>query len=131
VPKTVFMCDNRDMGIHEGRSIDLAPAIGATLRAIRRQQGVYQADLAHRCALGRSQLSYYETGRALMNIDTLLRILDVLAISPSDFFRLVEQYSAGTTPPELTKSLKVREALGGLRTALDRLEAAIDHSESP
>ena len=124
-----IMCDNREM---EGvtRPIGLTESIGLTLRFVRKHRGLSQSDLAIRCSLGRGQLSHYESGRLLMNIHTLVRVLEVLAISPSEFFRLTEKYNAGATPPHLIGSLEVREALAGLRTALDRLEAAIDRSES-
>lgn len=107
-------------------------SIGVTLLAIRRQRGVSQAELAERSGLGRSHLSRYESGRTWMNLTTLLRMLEVLQVTPEAFFRLVDanRAAAGGKASPSSRRREIRESLVELRSAMGRVEAAILRGET-
>jgi transcriptional regulator with XRE-family HTH domain len=65
----------------------LAPQIGARLRSIREQNGWSQRELANRVGIGRGQLSRYEAGSELPNLDTLVLICATVYMGVGEFLR--------------------------------------------
>lgn len=54
--------------------------IGRNIRRIRQQKGITQDDLAEQLFVTRQTVSNYETGRSKPDIDTLLRIAEILHV---------------------------------------------------
>lgn len=65
---------------------DLDFFVGKTLNALRRQQRLTIADVAHRAAISRGMLSKIENGQTT-SLDTLHRLTDALGISLSTLFQ--------------------------------------------
>src|SRR5437588_5556820 len=66
--------------------------IGKALATLRRDRGLSQQEFCAQCGIGRAQFSRYETGRELMKLATLERILANLAITPEEFFRFLASF---------------------------------------
>lgn len=56
-------------------------ALGAAIRALRREQGVSQEELAHRSAIERSYMSSIERGAQNPGVMALLRIAHGLGVN--------------------------------------------------
>jgi XRE family transcriptional regulator, regulator of sulfur utilization len=59
-------------------------ALGEAIRAARKEQGVSQEVLAHRCGLDRSYFGAIERGEFNISVQTLLRISAGLDISAAE-----------------------------------------------
>lgn len=59
-------------------------ALGAAIRALRRELGLSQEELAHRCTIDRSHMGRIERGERNLSILNLIRICDGLSVSPSE-----------------------------------------------
>jgi transcriptional regulator with XRE-family HTH domain len=57
--------------------------IGPAVRIIRQARGMSQSRLAIVARTGRSQLARYESGKDLMKLDTLERLLEALEVPGS------------------------------------------------
>jgi transcriptional regulator with XRE-family HTH domain len=55
---------------------------GKRLREVREQKSLTQLELAKQANLGESTISFYELGRREPNYDTLLRLAEILEVSP-------------------------------------------------
>lgn len=62
------------------------PGVGARLRALRERHGLSQRELARRAGVTNGTISLIEQDRSSPSVASLKKILDVLAISISDFF---------------------------------------------
>ena len=62
-------------------------AIGATVRARRKEFGVSQEALAHATGIDRSHMGKIERGERNLSILNLIRIADALEISPSKLLK--------------------------------------------
>jgi transcriptional regulator with XRE-family HTH domain len=51
--------------------------IGEQIRTIRKREGVRQQDLADECRVGRTYISYVETGRRLPSFKLLNKIMQI------------------------------------------------------
>lgn len=60
--------------------------IGAKIKGLRLQRGLTQEELASRCELTKGYISQLENDIASPSIATLIDILNILAISPHEFF---------------------------------------------
>lgn len=60
--------------------------IGSKIKAIRLQRGLTQGELASRCELTKGYISQLENDIASPSIGTLIDILNVLGVTPQDFF---------------------------------------------
>ena len=69
----------------------LSKHIGVTLKKLRKNQHILQADFADLCQLSRNTVSLIETGNMCPSFDVLYRICIVLDISLSEFTLYVEQ----------------------------------------
>lgn len=70
------------MGGYEEVVVD----IGSKIKALRLQLGLTQEELASRCELTKGYISQLENDIASPSIATLIDILNILGISPKDFF---------------------------------------------
>lgn len=61
-----------------------AAHIGAQIADARRRLGLTQDELAVRSSIDSSNIRSYESGRALMNIYSLVRIAEALDVEPGD-----------------------------------------------
>jgi transcriptional regulator with XRE-family HTH domain len=114
--------------------------VGKALSIIRQERGVSQEKLATTCRIGRSQLSRYESGRELMRLDTLEKMLNALHVAPEQFFRLVSSLDGSIQPQapqarppqapglDAYHAAMLREALTNLASAIDELRKAVDGS---
>lgn len=55
-----------------------------TLRAIRNMRGMTQQQVAEKLGIDRSTYTYYETGKTNVDVNTLLKIADILRASHED-----------------------------------------------
>jgi len=69
--------------------MDMFRNLGAALRLIREERGLSQSALARAAGIGKSQLSKYESGRERPKLDSLEKLLTVLAIRVANFFTVV------------------------------------------
>ncbi|HWM90979.1 MAG TPA: helix-turn-helix transcriptional regulator [Thermoanaerobaculia bacterium] len=95
--------------------------LGPALRLFRERAKLSASAVAQRAGIGKSQLSKYETGRELPKIDTLAKVLDVLAIEPLWLFYVMHLLSRG----QLSDSLRVELLLlrGGAGFSVSGSEA--------
>ena len=66
------------------------PRIGATLRGLRRKQGLTLRQLADACELSTSFLSQAERGLSSISVPTLERVVGALGLSLREFFAIVD-----------------------------------------
>ena len=59
-------------------------SFGNKLRLLRTQQGLYQKDLAAELGVSREIISYWESGKKKPNIDTILKLCDILDTNPNE-----------------------------------------------
>jgi transcriptional regulator with XRE-family HTH domain len=107
-------------------------SVGKALAIIRQERGVSQEMLALTCRIGRSQLSRYESGRELMRLDTLEKMLQALHIAPDQFFRLMTSLDGSLQQPSpglanLDASV-LEEAFQDLHSAIDQLRSVLEQS---
>lgn len=60
--------------------------LGERIRALRKQQGVSQEELANKAGLDRSYAGAVERGERNLGVDNLQRLADALGCSVRDFF---------------------------------------------
>ncbi len=60
--------------------------LGRTLSLLRELRGKSQAQVAREAGIGKSQLSKYENGKELPKLDSLEKVLGVLAVGQFEFF---------------------------------------------
>jgi transcriptional regulator with XRE-family HTH domain len=103
--------------------------IGEALAILRQRRGLSQAALASIIKIGRSQISKYEDARETMKLDTLLKMLDGLDVTPQSYFRFVaalaEQQGAGSTLAPIDAA-QLREGFGQMLAAIDTLRDAVE-----
>ncbi len=110
--------------------------IGKALAILRQQRGLSQAQLAARCGMGRPQVSRYESGKELMKLDTLEKILTTLSIEPEEFFRFLRSFDPsarsylGRVPNRVDDRLLV-DAFQNLHAAIDQLREVIERTVDP
>lgn len=61
----------------------VAALVGSRIVARRNELGMTAAELSRRSGVSATNISFYENGRSLMNIGSLLRIAAALEIDPS------------------------------------------------
>jgi len=62
-------------------------AIGENLRAIRKQKGFSQQDIANRCDVDRAKISSIETAKEDFVLTTLLEIADALEVDVQELLK--------------------------------------------
>lgn len=70
---------------------DLRPALGARLKALRRNAGISQEELASRAGLHWTYLSDLERGRQTPTLDMVNRLARGLRVTLAEFFSPFEQ----------------------------------------
>jgi transcriptional regulator with XRE-family HTH domain len=63
--------------------------LGPALRLIREERRLTQAELARAAAIGKSQLSKYESGKEKPKLESLEKLLSVLSVRPVDLFAIM------------------------------------------
>lgn len=66
-------------------------AVGATIRALRKEKGLSQDVLSGLAGIARTHLTMIENGTKQANFETLWRLALALDIRPSDLVRRVEE----------------------------------------
>lgn len=115
--------------------------LGKTIVLLRELRSMSQAELAKAAGMGKSQVSKYERGKALPNLESLEKILEVLSLKPFDFFHtlamidrqeetLLEHLPVQLEPRAtvLAQSLlpdRVASALGSVLTGIFGLHAEL------
>lgn len=66
---------------------EAAAIIGARIAEARLSAGATQMDLAYHARVNPSSLASYESGRALPNLSTLVRLAQTLSIDPGELIR--------------------------------------------
>src|SRR5260370_13293898 len=92
---------NRPMNAPSERARPAAPGLfrnlGTALLLMRGLRRKSQGWVAREAGIGKSQLSKYETRKELPKLDSLGKVLDVLAVGPLEFFytlHFIDQRSA-------------------------------------
>jgi transcriptional regulator with XRE-family HTH domain len=87
---------------------------GLAIRIERERQGISLASLAGQAAVGKSQLSKYETGKELPKLESLARVLDALGTDPLTLFfwanRLMRRVSEEDVQAEMLRAGMQRSA---------------------
>lgn len=99
---------------------------GQNIRKIRQQRGLSQTDLALAMDTTKTVISRWETGERVIKLDSLLRLADVLEVSPSTLFcapeveddGLVELISELNRVPEKEKNFIFRAVRSLIRGVL-------------
>ncbi|HXO43210.1 MAG TPA: helix-turn-helix transcriptional regulator [Thermoanaerobaculia bacterium] len=105
--------------------------IGKALALLRQQRGLTQAQLADRCGMGRPQVSRYESGKELMKLETLEKILRTLTVEPDDFFRYLRSLDGsdslrqGRTGDRIDDRM-LADAFRDLHGAIDGLHEVVE-----
>lgn len=60
--------------------------IGSKIKALRKERGLTQTELAKRSGLAQSAISYIETEGKKPNITTISQLAEALGVSPASFF---------------------------------------------
>lgn len=83
--------------------------LGTTLRILREEAGLAQAEVARRAGIGKSQLSQYELGKRLPKLESLERILEGLGTDPLTLFYTAHllQHRADISPTAVVLTTKV------------------------
>jgi transcriptional regulator with XRE-family HTH domain len=106
--------------------------IGKALALLRQERGVSQKELAHRCQIGRARISNFETGKEIMRLDTLEKVLRSLAVEPSQFYGLVMSLDSSlklvTAGPGEPEGRMLEDAFLNLHAAIDKLQKAVDQA---
>lgn len=66
-------------------------AVGATVRAIRKEKGLSQDVLSGLAGIARTHLTMIESGTKQANFETLWRLALALDMRPSDLVRRIEE----------------------------------------
>ena len=66
--------------------MDIKAQIGARIKDLRDAKKISQQELADTADMERSIITRIENGQRNISVDTLLKVLNALEISPKDFF---------------------------------------------
>jgi transcriptional regulator with XRE-family HTH domain len=106
--------------------------VGKALAILRQERGVSQKELADSCQIGRARISNFETGKEIMRLDTLEKILRSLAVEPGQFYGLVMSLDSSlklvTAGSGEAEGEVLEDAFLNLHAAIDRLQQAIDQA---
>src|ERR1700680_918628 len=110
--------------------------IGKALVLLRQQRGLTQAKLADRCGMSRPQVSRYESGKELMKLETLEKILRELVVEPDDFFRFLRSLDDSDSPRQGRAGDRIDErmladAFRDLHGAIDGLREVVERAVDP
>lgn len=86
-------------------ALDVFSQVGAALRMEREKAGISLARLAERSASGRSQLSKYENSKELPKLESLARVLDVLAVDPLTLFYWATRLARGLSEADIREEM--------------------------
>ena len=78
---------------------------GLALQVLRHKSGLSIDQFGKRAGIGKSQMSKYENGKQLPNLETVARILDALQVEPLWLFYLMHQLSREQPLDSLTVDL--------------------------
>jgi transcriptional regulator with XRE-family HTH domain len=110
--------------------------IGKALVLLRQQRGFTQAKLADRCGMSRPQVSRYESGKELMKLETLEKILRTLTVEPDDFFRFLRSLDDSDSPQQGRAGDRIDDrmlvdAFRNLHGAIDGLHQVVERAVDP
>ncbi|HEY6321895.1 MAG TPA: helix-turn-helix transcriptional regulator [Thermoanaerobaculia bacterium] len=107
--------------------------IGKALALVRQQRGLTQARLAARCGMSRPQVSRYESGKELMKLETLEKILRTLTVEPDEFFHFLRSLDDSNSPqqsraPDRIDDRMLADAFRNLHRAIDGLHQVVERA---
>ncbi len=110
--------------------------IGKALAILRQQKGLTQAQLANRSGMSRPQVSRYESGKELMKLETLEKILRTLTVDPDDFFSFLGSLEDTDSPRQVRAGDRIddrmlADAFGDLHGAIDALRQVVERVVDP
>ena len=105
--------------------MDKKAALGARIKALRKQQGWSQEQLAERVGISTQYVSNIERGKENPTLDLLLRLAEVLRVAPVDIFDFeAEGLDRKAIQAEIRKVIETRD-VERLRIALKVLRAIL------
>lgn len=105
--------------------MDKKAALGARIKALRKQKGWSQERLAERVGISTQYLSNIERGKENPTLDLLLRLADSLRVSPAEIFDFeAEGLDRKALQAEIRKVMETAD-VERLRTALKVLRAIL------
>jgi len=105
--------------------MDKKAALGARIKALRKQQGWSQEQLAERVGISTQYVSNIERGKENPTLDLLLRLAEVLRVAPVDIFDFeAEGLDRKAIQAEIRKVIETRD-VERLRIALRVLRAIL------
>jgi transcriptional regulator with XRE-family HTH domain len=113
------------MGLELGELTELKE-LGLHLAEVRLMRGLSQAELAHRCALAQTQISYFETGQRRPTLDQFFRLARALNVSIQRLISGADR--PGTTLRDFAVELR-HLGIGDLWIANAAVPAAIRRAE--
>src|SRR3984893_466105 len=110
--------------------------IGTALAIVRQHKGLSQAELAARCGMGRPQVSRYESGRELMKLETLEKILTAMSVEPEEFFRFLRWFDPSVLPYQRrvgnpVDDRRLADTFQSLHAAIESLRQVIERTVDP
>ena len=109
----------------EGHAIDQKAALGSRIKALRRQRGLSQEQLASKADITAQYVSNIERGRENPTLDLLLRLAAALRVSPVDVFDFDAQALDRRTLQAEIRKLTDTQDLERLRLAVKLLRAVL------
>lgn len=64
--------------------------VGATIKELRQKRGLSQDDLASKTKIDSSNIRSYESGRALIGLQSLVKVATVLKVQPGSLLKRLE-----------------------------------------
>ena len=83
------------------------------IRALRKDGGLKQIDVAQGTGIDQKTLSNYETGKTLPDAESLIRL--------ADFFKVSIDYLVGRTDMKIYSDESVNERLQNIKTEIDAI----------
>jgi transcriptional regulator with XRE-family HTH domain len=93
--------------------------VGAQLRALREARGFSAQTLVRAAGLSIDRLERLETGRERIGVDDMRRLCEVLGVTPSDFFRGLNDDAAPAGGGDLSIEEEGRLLLSDFRRIAD------------
>ena len=73
------------------KKIDLAKAVGTNIKDARKFAGLTQSQMAQKLCMTQQQYSRFENGVFELNYDQIIKICNILKITPNEVFNITNE----------------------------------------